>query len=116
MNKENYYHEDELESAETINAGKLFVHPPEKVLNRVIYKVKGNNKVDLSIKSDLSNSNMDTNRMIIMAFLVNKYLSIFGNNWENITMLLMMHPIFANYFLTKQIVQQNYQIVQKHHH
>ena len=59
----------------------MFVNPPERVLNRVIYKVKGNSKVDISIKSDLTHSNLDTNRMIIMAFLVNKYLSIFGNNW-----------------------------------
>jgi len=70
----------------------------------------------MSIKSDLNHSNLDTNRMIIMAFLVNKYLSIFGNNWENITMLLMMHPIFANCFLNKQTVQQIYQLVDKHHY
>ena len=31
-------------------------------------------------------------------------------------MLLMMHPIFSNYILNKQTVQQIYQLVDKHHY
>lgn len=76
---ENYSHDD-IEANEPINAGKIFVHPPSKVLDRIIYRVI-DYKLEVAIKSDLSSVNMDLNHMVILTFFAKKYLSKFGNRW-----------------------------------
>jgi hypothetical protein len=91
---------DELDDNETINAGKIFVHPPEKVLDRIIYKIS-DYKLGVSVKNDFSHIRMDLNEMIILAFFAKKYIKKFGNDWKSITQFITMNPLFSNHHITQ---------------
>lgn len=49
--------------------------------------------------------NLDLDRMILMAFLIKKYLSEFGNQWQSITQFISMSEYFSNIFVTQELVQ-----------
>ena len=101
-----------MEETETISTGKIFVHPPDKVLDRLVWRVNGF-KATAGVKNSINSFNVDFNRMVLMAFLVRKYLATFGNAWENVSQFVAMHPIFANHHLTPQLVQEVYQVISR---
>lgn len=102
-----------MEDNEVVNAGKMFVHPPSRVLDRVIYKIS-----DFKLTAVIKNSakrfmTLDINRMIAMAFFVKKYLALFGNVWKTITQFISMNILFSHYYVTQELVQEVYQIISK---
>jgi hypothetical protein len=54
---------------------------------------------------------VDEPRALLLAFLVEKYLREFGNNWKNIAQLICRHIAFAQKHVTVEFVQEIYQMV-----
>lgn len=54
---------------------------------------------------------VDEKRALLLAFLVEKYLKEFGNNWKNIAQLVCRHIAFAQKHVTVEFVQEIYQLV-----
>lgn len=96
-----------------MHAGKIFVHPPQKVLDRIIYKIS-DYQMRASVKNDFEHLRLDLNEMLILTFLAKKYIRKFGNDWKSITKFIEMNPIFSNTHITQEIVQEVYQVVTKY--
>lgn len=76
------------------------MHPPEKVLNKIIYKIT-DYKFSVAVKNDFSHIQMDLNEMILLTFFAKKYIKKFGNDWKSITKFIEMNPIFSNHHITQ---------------
>lgn len=110
---ESYLH-DEIEESENFSMAKLFVHPPNKINDRLIYKLN-DYKLTATVK-DYGKKHtlwMDKDRLLLLSFLVKKYLREFGNNWRLITQFVQMNTCFSKYLITSENIQEIYQIVQK---
>lgn len=99
-----------MEDADSVPAGKIFVHPPEKVLDKLIYRIS-DYKLTASVRSDFSHIRMDLTEMVILAFLARTYLRKFGNDWRSVTQFIAMHPVFSGHHVTQELVQEVYQLV-----
>lgn len=108
------YSEEDLEEGAAVHAGKIFVHPPQKVLDRIIYRIS-DYQMRASVKNDFEHLRLDLNEMLILTFLAKKYIRKFGNDWKSITKFIEMNPIFSNTHITQEIVQEVYQVVTKYH-
>jgi hypothetical protein len=89
------------------------VHPPHKVLDRIIYKIS-DYKLTVSVRNELKMPNLDLDRMVLMTYLIKKYLSEFGNAWKSITQFISMSEYFSNIFVTQELVQEVYQLISKY--
>jgi len=67
-------------------------------LKRVVF-LKEERAVKTYIRSEPKNS-IDEPRAFLLAYLVEKYLREFGNNWRNITQLICRHIAFAHKHIT----------------
>lgn len=103
---------DEVEDSESVSAGRIFVHPPEKVLDRLIYRI-ADYKLTAAVRSDFSHLKMDLNEMLVLAFLARRYVRKFGNDWKSVTQFVAMHPVFSSHHVTQETVQEVYQLVAK---
>ncbi len=63
----------------------MFVYPPNKIGDRIIYKLSDNKLTAVVKNYDKKSLPMDKDRLILLSFLVKKYLREFGNNWKLIT-------------------------------
>jgi hypothetical protein len=65
----------------------MFLYPPNKISNRIIYKVQPGTTKITSIAKVYQRKNLPFSRekIILLSFLINKYLIEFGNNWKSIT-------------------------------
>ena len=107
------YSEEDFEEGAAVHAGKIFVHPPEKVLDRLIYKI-ADYQVRASVKNDFDHLRLHLNQMLILTFLAKKYIRKFGNDWKSITKFIEMDPIFSHTHVTQEIVQEVYQVVTRY--
>ena len=51
--------------------------------------------------------------LLELAFLVRKYLGIFGNNWRLISNFVSAHPTFSHMNLTLEQIQEYHQIIRQ---
>jgi hypothetical protein len=72
-----HYVQDELGSNEKVSIGKMFLHQPSKISDRLIYKVTpGTSKISI-IAKDYNKKNVPLSRekIILLSYLVNRYLT-----------------------------------------
>lgn len=95
--------------SEPNNIAKLFLNPQGTLSDRVIYQIN-NNKI-VPVNTVHNRSNLTKEELLLLTFLVRKYLCIFGSNWKIITTLILTHPNFSNMYLSTEQIQELYQIV-----
>lgn len=66
------YAQDDVEEAENISAGKLFIHKPDILMEKVVF-LKEERQVKTSIRSHPRHP-IDEPRALLLAFLVEQYL------------------------------------------
>lgn len=96
-----------------MHAGKIFVHPPAKVLDRIVYRI-ADYQMRAAVKNDFEHLRLDLNEMLVLTFLAKKYIRKFGNDWKSITKFIEMDPIFSHTHLTQETVQEVYQLVTRY--
>jgi hypothetical protein len=92
----------------------MFIYPPNKIGDRIIYKLSDYKLTAVVKNYDSKSLPMDKDRLVLLSFLVKKYLREFGNNWKLITRFIEINPCFSKYFITPEIVQEIYQLVQRY--
>jgi hypothetical protein len=94
----------------------MFLYPPNKISDRLIYKVvPGTTKISIVAKDyNKKNIPLSRDKIILITFLVNKYLTLFGNNWKTITEFIEIFPCFSNCVIKPEFIQEIYQMVNRH--
>jgi len=102
-----HYAQDEIANDERISVGKMFLYSPNKISDRLIYKVTpGTSKISIVTKEyNRKNVPLSREKIILLSYLVNRYLTEFGNNWQTITEFIQIFPCFSNYLIKPELVQ-----------
>jgi hypothetical protein len=108
--------QEEIGNDEKVSIGKIFLHSQSKISDRLIYKVTpGTSKISIVTKDyNKKNVPMSREKIILLSYLVNQYLTEFGNNWKTITDFIEIFPCFSNYIIKPELVQEFYQMINRH--
>lgn len=101
----------DYENAQNINVAKMFLSQDGLQSEKMIYKINTRKMVPSSnLQPKIILNEVE---LLELAFLVRKYLGIFGNNWRLISNFVSAHPTFSHMNLTLEQIQEYHQIIRQ---